>query len=103
MAQDNKSQPVNGGGVSYGVTSIVTGIVALTGAWLIWISLPLAALAIIFGALGIKRPDSKGLAIAGLVTGSVAALIALVILFFWVLALTVSAPGFDATPTYYYR
>ncbi len=103
MAQDNKSQLVNGGGVAYGVTSLVTGIVALVGAWLIWISLPLAVLAIVFGALGMKRPDSKGLAIAGLVTGSVAALIALVIVFFWILAITVAAPGFDTTPGYYYR
>lgn len=94
MAQENKSQPVRGGGVAYGVTSLVTGIVALVGAWFVWISLPLAALAIVFGALGIKRPDSKGLAIAGLVTGSVAALIALVIVFLWVLAVTVSAPGY---------
>jgi len=98
MAQETKSQPTHGGGVAYGVTSLVTGIVALLAGWFVWFSLPLGAIAIIFGALGMKRPDSKGLAIAGLVTGSIGAFIGLVVIFFFVLAVTVGAPS---TPSYY--
>jgi hypothetical protein len=98
MAQDTKSQPAHGGGVAYGVTSLVTGIVALLLGWFAWFRLPLGAIAIVFGALGIKRPDSKGLAIAGLITGAIGAFIGLVVTFIFILAVTVSAPS---TPTYY--
>ncbi len=97
MAQEVKIQKT-GGGVAYGVTSLVTGIVALLAGWFVWFSLPLGAIAIIFGALGMKRPDSKGLAIAGLVTGSIGAFIGLVVIFFAIVAVTVGAPS---GPTYY--
>jgi len=107
MAQDTKSQPAHGGGVAYGVTSLVTGIVALLAGWFVWFSLPLGAIAIVFGALGMKRPDSKGMAIAGLITGAIGAFIGLVVVFFFVLAVTVGAPStppyYDNMPTIQYR
>lgn len=98
MAQNTTSHPVHGGGVAYGVTSLVTGIIALLAGWFVWISLPLGAIAIVFGALGMKRPDSKGLALAGLITGAIGTFIGLVVIFFFVLAVTVGAPS---TPPYY--
>jgi len=93
MTQVTTSQPLRGGGVAYGVTSLVTGIVALLVAWFAWFSLPLGAIAIVFGVLGMKRPDSKAMSIVGLVTGAIGASIGLLVTFFFVLAVTVGAPA----------
>lgn len=73
MAQDNKSQLANGGGVAFGITSMTTGIIAFLSGWFFFFSIPLGIVAIVFGALGMKRPASKAFAIAGLVTGIVGA------------------------------
>jgi hypothetical protein len=79
--------------IAFAVTSMVTGIVGLILGVFFWLSLPLAAVAITFGALGMRRPIGKGMAIAGLVTGSVAALIGLCIIMLALIAAN--------TPTYY--
>jgi len=75
MAETEQSavttSPPAGGGVGFGVTSLVTGILACLTGIFFWISLPLGIVAIIFAALGMKRPASKGLSVAGLVTGIV--------------------------------
>ncbi len=71
MAQDTKSQQPHGGGVAFGVTSLTTGIVAFLSGWVFFLSIPIGIVAIVFGALGMKKPASKGMAIAGMVTGIV--------------------------------
>ena len=58
-------------GAGLGIASMVLGIVSLLGvlAWcVVW---PTGILAIIFGAIGVKRVQGKGMAVAGLVCGSI--------------------------------
>ncbi len=53
------------------VSSMVLGIVSIV-TWCAWfMSVPCSILAIIFGILGVKQ-EEKGMAIAGIVTGSIA-------------------------------
>lgn len=87
------------GGIGFAVTSLVTGIVGLLLGFFFWLSLPLAAVAITFGALAMRRGGpGKGMAIAGLVTGCIAALAALFIIMLAIIA-AVSTPSY---PSYYY-
>lgn len=55
----------------FSIAALVLGIVSLVllCAWVV--SIPCSILAIIFGILGIKKPG-KGMAIAGIITGSIA-------------------------------
>lgn len=63
------------------VTALVLGIIGLVLSMVPVIPYPLAILAIIFGAIGAKKPIKKGLAITGIVTG----IITLVLkIWFWV-------------------
>lgn len=52
------------------IASMILGIVALIFFCIWYISIPCGILAIIFGILGVKTVD-KGMAIAGLITGSI--------------------------------
>lgn len=55
----------------FSIAALVLGIVSLV-LWCAWVvSIPCSILAIIFGILGIKKPG-KGMAIAGIITGSIA-------------------------------
>ena len=51
------------------VAALVLGIIGLVLFWIPLIPYPLAILAIIFGAIEVKKQIKKGLAIAGIVTG----------------------------------
>jgi hypothetical protein len=51
------------------IASLVLGILSLPLVCCWWAGLPLAALAIIMGSLGMKSRDQSGLATAGLVLG----------------------------------
>lgn len=69
------------------ITSLVLGILALATCWLTFPGIILGILATIFGGVGIARGRSdrvsnKGMAIAGLITGIVAAAIGTVLLVF---------------------
>ena len=66
------------------ITSMVLGIVALVFFCVWYISIPCAILAIIFGILGIKS-KGKGMAIAGLVTGSIGLVVSVLIIVFIVI------------------
>ena len=70
----NSANAAYGGGKGMSVAALVCGIVGLFFGGLI-----LGPLAIIFGAIGMKR-DGRGMAIAGLVCGIVATLFSLLIL-----------------------
>lgn len=66
------------------ITSMVLGIIALVFFCVWYISIPCAILAIIFGILGIKS-TGKGMAIAGLVTGSIGLIVSIAIIVFIVI------------------
>lgn len=108
MAQEDTkahSSRQHGGGVAFGVTSLVTGIVSVISGLIFWVSLPLAAVAIVFAALGMRRSDSRSLAIAGLVTGAVGAFIALATIVLAVIAVTAGAPSvpdYNNTPSVHF-
>lgn len=99
MPQENKVQPVKISGGALGITSLVTGIIAFLCGWLPFLSLPLGAVAIVFGALGLKKSESRGLSIAGLVTGIVGFLFGLVIVIIAIAATMAAAPS---APIRYY-
>lgn len=63
-------------GMGLGIAAMVLGILSLVFAWLPFLGLILAALAFIFGLVAIKKPG-RGMAIAGIVTGSVGILLGL--------------------------
>ena len=58
---------------------MVLGIIALVLFCVFYISIPCAIVAIIFGILGLKSTE-KGMAIAGLVTGSIGLFISIAII-----------------------
>ncbi|MDB5166973.1 MAG: hypothetical protein JWN26_118 [Candidatus Saccharibacteria bacterium] len=94
MAQDNKVQPTVTNGLAFGVTSLITGIVAFLTGWVFFLSIPAGAVAIVFAALSMKRQGSKGLAIAGLATGIIGAAFGLGILILAIIgSLTAGAPS----------
>ena len=64
------------------IASLVLGILSLTGMG------PLTGIpAIITGWMGLKKPINKGMAIAGIITGSIATLFTILIVGFFVLLL----------------
>jgi uncharacterized membrane protein len=71
----------------FGITSMVLGIIAIVFWCLYFISIPCAILAIIFGAIGLKK-DGRGMAVAGLVLG----IISLVV---WVALIGFGALGYS--------
>ena len=83
-AGTSRSRPSNGLGIAGGVC----GIVAVVLCWIPfvdYISIVLGALAIIFGAIGIRHANAhggggKGMAITGIVTGIVALVISVLFL-----------------------
>lgn len=61
------------------IASMVLGIVALVFFCVWYISIPCGILAIIFGILGVKTKN-KGMAIAGLITGTIGLVISVLII-----------------------
>lgn len=66
------------------IASMVLGIIALVLFCVWYLSIPCAILAVIFGILGIKS-KGKGMAIAGLVTGSIGLVVSVFIIIFLVI------------------
>lgn len=95
MAQQTTA-PTNS--AAFGITSMVTGILSLVLFWLPFINFALGVVAVIFGVLGLKKPGSKGMSIAGLSTGGLGLLISLFQGIFWIAVVLGAAAG---TPTSY--
>lgn len=75
--------PSTGGTPGWGIASLVLGVLSL---FLPFIGLLFGILAIIFAAISMGRGEPlKGLAIAGLVTGIVGAILGLVVILAWLL------------------
>ena len=67
-------------GSGLGIASMVCGIVALVGSCFGWVGIILAIIAVVLGALGIKKNSGKGMAIAGLVCGIIALVPSIIVL-----------------------
>ena len=71
------------------IASLVLGIITLVFFCLWYISIPCGILAIIFGIIGLKS-TSRGMAIAGLITGSIGLVIsALIVIFLFIVGFTI--------------
>ncbi|MDB5180390.1 MAG: hypothetical protein JWO54_148 [Candidatus Saccharibacteria bacterium] len=67
-----KPQPTASNG--FAIASFVVGIVAFMSGWIPFWGVLSGSTAVVLGALALKNPASKGLAIAGIITGGLAAL-----------------------------
>jgi predicted Zn finger-like uncharacterized protein len=62
-----------GGGSGLGIASLILGITAFVPGCCCWtfVGVPLALAAIVTGSIGMKNPEGKGMAVAGVVLGGV--------------------------------
>lgn len=85
--------PVNG----LAIASLVTGIVAFVFGWAIFFGFLVGATAVVLGIIGIKKArgngTSKGLSVAGIVTGAIGALWSLVLTILFVVSLVLLGIG----------
>lgn len=76
----SKSAQSSGGGPSFGLIALIAGVAAVVAAiFAPVVGLVFGAVAVVFGVLGLKQRD-RNLAIAGLIVGIAAVVIALVLL-----------------------
>ncbi len=75
---------ITGGSPGLGIASMVCGIIALVfSCCLYYISIPLSIIAVILGGVAIaKKNNGKGMAVAGLVTGIIALVPAILVIIF---------------------
>jgi uncharacterized membrane protein len=90
---------------TYGIVALIFGIIGLCCGWalafLYFIGFIISAIAIIFGAIGIKKDDSNGMAITGLILGIIS-LVCEIILFSVLAAFIIALlGGFLPMTTYY--
>jgi len=71
--------PVPSGGKGLAITSLITGIAAIALCCYWFIAIPAGVAAVITGILAMQRGQSKGMAIAGLITGGLGVLLGLVL------------------------
>jgi hypothetical protein len=67
-----------------GIIALIFGIIGLCCAWIIpipFVPFIFPIVAVIFGAIGIKKDDSSGMAIAGLVLGIISLVCVALVLF----------------------
>ncbi|HMM62037.1 MAG TPA: DUF4190 domain-containing protein [Candidatus Saccharibacteria bacterium] len=81
----NKPTGQSAGGLA--VAAMVVGIVGLVFCWVPFLGLGAGITAVVLGIIAIKKAQNKGMSIAGLVTGGIATLINLVIVFFLIAGL----------------
>jgi hypothetical protein len=68
------------------IASLILGIFAFLFGWF-FLGLLLGAGAIVFGIIGLKKPGGKGMSIAGIITGAIGALSALLFSLIWLVAI----------------
>jgi uncharacterized membrane protein len=70
-------------GNAFGIIALIFGIIGLCCGWILSLfGLVFPIVAIVCGAIGIKKDDSSGMAIAGLVLGSISVICILVVTVF---------------------
>lgn len=72
------------------IASFVVGLVAFTSGWIPFWGLLVGAAAVVLGIFALKKPEGKGLSIAGIVTGGLGALAGLAMTAFIVIAIVAS-------------
>ena len=82
-------------GKVFGLLGLLFGIIGIVGVWFFtfffyFSALIIGILAIVFGAIGIAKDDSKGMGIAGLILG----IITLIIWFLWPILVLFGLLGF---------
>jgi len=83
--------PVSGGNIGFSIASMVCGILSILCCCAWYLSIILAGVAIVFGILSLKKnADGRNMAIAGLITGGIGAVLSIIVL---VLALVGMAAG----------
>lgn len=98
MAEPKNSTPTASS--AFSITSLVTGITGLVFIWAPLFGFVLSVLAIIFGGIALKKQfPSKGMAIAGLITGIVGVAIVIFVCILVLAGISLSA----STPDYYYN
>ena len=84
------AQPTNG----LAIAALVVGIIAFISGWAPFWGFIAGVAAIILGVIGLRKPGMKGLSIAGIITGGIAALWSLIVTIFFILAIaTVGITG----------
>ena len=83
----------------FSITAMVVGIASLFGAILGWIGLALSVTAIVFGILALVRKQSRGMAVSGIVTGSIGALGSLIVIFIAVFLVAVFGATIEGLET----
>jgi hypothetical protein len=98
MSKPAPQSPVSPQTNGLAVASLVLGILSVTG-----LSILTGIPAIVTGAMGLKRPEGKGMSIAGIIMGAISVIIALLFLVFIVVLIgigafandTYDAPNYD--------
>jgi hypothetical protein len=73
---------------AFALSSLIVGIVATFSSWIpIW-GMLVGIAALVLGIVGLKKNQNKGLAITGIITGSLATLLSLLITTFFIFALS---------------
>ncbi|MFC9558566.1 hypothetical protein [Agromyces sp. NPDC056965] len=75
---ETETQSARRPSIGFSIASLVLGIAGILLVWVLGLGLLLAVAAIVFGILGLKR--SRGLAIAGIVTGGLSLAVGLLVL-----------------------
>lgn len=76
------------------ITSLILGILAFLSGWF-FLGLILGIAAVITGAIGLKKKNGKGMAIAGIVTGALGALASLIFTIIFVISLAAGGALFS--------
>lgn len=88
-------KPVNQESNGFGIAAMVLGIISIVFCWAWFLGPILGILALVFGILQMKKKTGKGMAITGIITGSVAIVLTII---FYVLVVI----GVLAEDNYYY-
>ena len=78
---------------TFGIIALIFGIIGLCCGWFIsYIGLVFPIVAIVCGAIGIKKDDSSGMSIAGLVLGIIS-VICIIVMTLFILAILMELMG----------
>jgi hypothetical protein len=89
-----------------GIVALIFGIIGLCCGWALaffyFSGFVISAIAIIFGAIGIKKDDSSGMAIAGLVLGIISLVCELILFVFLAAIILAFLSAYGAMTTFTY-
>ena len=84
-----KPEALKSAAKGFSITALILGLVPILIIWIPVVNflvVPIAVLAIIFGVIGLKRENAKGLSLAGLITGILSLVLFIVVMIFIVAA-----------------